>query len=456
MKVNRPHKHPRKFVGMVLMLCLLSFCTIYLHKYAESSIDKRHVNSLDFEFHGLENYVSVEDSNSDFARKDDSNKGARVWRIMDSSKWCVPRKTERVNRFLRIKGLLFVKIPKTGSTTLSGLTLRIGYRHSHLVDGCHIEACHGEAWKGRKNYLNRDLEESFLFTFVRHPSTRAISQAHHFHINLEKFEKNEEFQSVETTDAEMIAALQKAVGEEHNCTNYQMFYLQTENPHFASSNVSHVINQYDFIGVFERFDESLVVLRFLLGLDASDIVYFQSKNPKLSRSGIAYDHGCRPITSYKMTPAIEAYLNSKEWIKSQEVDLELLDVANRSLDLTIDTVIGRDKFEAALKEHRSLMERIHRKCDPIFPCSNGQLQVLDHRECYVHDSGCAFSCIDGQTSEYPPVGGFEAYVSRLRNTKYCYLGCAAEKNCEVKTQVYGWAKKAWENIVFDWNNKTLI
>lgn len=393
---------------------------------------------------GIKNEISSNSYNSNSVVQ----RYVRTWRELDSTKWCAPRKTERVNHMLNIKGLLYVKIPKTGSTTLSGVTLRIGYRHSHLAGGCHVEACHGEAWQGRKNYLNRNIDESFLYTFVRNPSTRALSQAHHFHINLEHGKLN-------ATNKEMFVALQKVANAQDNdeITNYQLFYLELKNPYYSknedyTTKISRIMEKYDFIGIAERFDESLVVMKFLLGLDASDILYIQSKNPKLT-GGVAYDHGCRPITAYERTPEVDAYLESDEWIKTQEGDFALLDAANKSLDLTIENVIGRERFEAALSEHRMLLEKVNEMCRPVSPCENGILQVLSHRECYVHDSGCGFSCLDYLTREkYPPDGGFKDYVHRLRNTKYCYLGCASDSHCEWKTQVHGYNKKAWQNIVF--------
>lgn len=41
--------------------------------------------------------------------------------------------------------------------------------------------------------------------------------------------------------------------------------------------VRDTLGKYDFVGVVERFDESLVALQLLMGLETSDILYFSSR-----------------------------------------------------------------------------------------------------------------------------------------------------------------------------------
>ena len=107
-----------------------------------------------------------------------NNVNVKPWSYFEGT-YCAARKEQKKNQNRSISGLLYVKIPKAASTTLSGVALRIGYRRSpHETMGCHVEACHGEAWKGRKNYINRTIGESFLFSFIRNPSSRSLSQAH--------------------------------------------------------------------------------------------------------------------------------------------------------------------------------------------------------------------------------------------------------------------------------------
>ena len=44
----------------------------------------------------------------------------------------------------------------------------------------------------------------------------------------------------------------------------------------ATDQVKRVFQEYDFIGVSERFDESLVAMQLLLGIDVGDILYISS------------------------------------------------------------------------------------------------------------------------------------------------------------------------------------
>jgi hypothetical protein len=39
----------------------------------------------------------------------------------------------------------------------------------------------------------------------------------------------------------------------------------------------HLLSSYDFVGITERFDESVVAMQLLLGLRTSDVLYLKAK-----------------------------------------------------------------------------------------------------------------------------------------------------------------------------------
>ena len=92
--------------------------------------------------------------------------------------------------------------------------------------------------------------------------------------------------------------------------------------------VQNMLREYDFIGLVERLDESLVLLRLLLGLNAGDILYISAK-----QSG-GYDAGGYKGTCYKIapsftTPEMKDYLNGDEWYKRNEIMLWMHKAVNR-------------------------------------------------------------------------------------------------------------------------------
>ena len=273
------------------------------------------------------------------------------------------------------------------------------------------------------------------------------------HTYLHSFHLNIEHDNLKASDDEIKIALNRTLGDHK--FGYQLFYLELNQSKVEMSVVddpieevvNRIMNDYDFIGLVERFDESLVVMRILLGLDAADILYIRSKDARLSKDGMSYDHICRPIASYEVSSEIKNYLKSEEWLRTQRGDLALYEAVSNRLDATIDNVIGRDVFDAAMAQHMSLLELARNQCDMvIFPCQGGNAQFLSHRECYLHDSGCGFWCLDGLEGTELPAGGMKQYARRLVSTKYCHLGCAAEHNCGVDNQVHG-GERPWNNII---------
>ena len=95
---------------------------------------------------------------------------------------------------------------------------------------------------------------------------------------------------------------------------------------------------------------------------------------------------------------MKEYISSSEWKNKIKLSMLLHKAVNKSLDDTIENIIGKEKFSNALNEHKYLISLVNEKCaaSTYFPCSkDGKLQYAKSRHnCYFHDSGCGYPCID--------------------------------------------------------------
>jgi hypothetical protein len=172
-----------------------------------------------------------------------------------------------------------------------------------------------------------------------------------------------------------------------------------QNPAAIHRDVEQVIQNYDFLALTERLDESLVAMRLLLDLPVSDILSASSK------VGGAYFYvnnkskspRCIPLQKSFRSPVVQAYLESDEWYAQNYGDYLLYAAANRSLDMTIERS-GKERFAEALVEYHDAMKLVKKECEArtIFPCSSsGKAQLkLSKENCYRGDAGCGYPCID--------------------------------------------------------------
>ena len=157
----------------------------------------------------------------------------------------------------------------------------------------------------------------------------------------------------------------------------------------------------------ERFDESLVAMQLLLGLETSDILYFavnrkeQWRRARIGRNQFACRHSFDWEDDLVTEPQIQDYVTeSKEWYAQNYGDYLLYHASNQSLDQTI-AKIGSDFFSLELKKFRSLLKRANEECSPIFPCSlNGTDQFEEAQYDCLSDGmiGCGYRCLDGLTA----------------------------------------------------------
>ena len=187
----------------------------------------------------------------------------------------------------------------------------------------------------------------------------------------------------------------------HPQYNYQSKYLDLppSQDEQSSSSIDRIINGYDFLGVVERMEESLVVLAMLAQIPLTDVVVYSSK----VSGGYSYNkdkEGCVKVKKKWTTPKIEEHIRG-EYRKANKDDYLLYNTALRSLDKTIDA-LGRKRVEENVKLLRSLHRRNEEKCAEkiTMPCPKPEgIQWEEQKRrasesCYEDDFGCGHACTD--------------------------------------------------------------
>ncbi|KAL7577563.1 hypothetical protein ACA910_015092 [Epithemia clementina (nom. ined.)] len=289
---------------------------------------------------------------------------------------------------------------------------------------CVHRSMHGDALG--LEYDKRDRSKSFLFSLLRHPTKRAISQFFHFDVS---------FYTVQPTDAAFLEFLRRPYLE-HNylydlmVTNYTKnlsavtraflrrhdFSNETElkkamewsKPLTRAYNrrmkigkthltkvVQDILDGYDFIAITERMDESLVAMQMLLNLTTKDILYTRA------RSSASFSNGpkknpCIYIQPSFLTPTIKDYLESPEWQHMIRGDLLLYKAANASLDRTIEA-LGKDKFQQNFRAFQAGMKLAENHCKGRVQstCSEGGDYIPpENRTCYIWGEACDHECLN--------------------------------------------------------------
>jgi len=292
-------------------------------------------------------------------------------------------------------GLLFLKPYKTGSSTASGINLRIA-RNVAQRQTKNFTLCKSRFDHTRASCLfpHRDPKKSFLWTIVRDPTKRVISQFFHFKVSRHKNEPSDEVFLNYLRKGKMIR-------------DYYIGALSTQKYKRGDDNAVDFANQilkdYNFVGITARMDESAVALAMLLSVPIADVLYLKAKGHGGYDAGGRRDHiSCTYIWPSFVSKGMEEYFKSDEWLDIVHWDRVFYQAANRSLDLTIDK-LGRERFEQNLAKYRIAKEVAHDRCLPRtrFPCSaGGKYSPAEKTDCLWKDSGCGSECLDEIAEEF--------------------------------------------------------
>lgn len=257
---------------------------------------------------------------------------------------------------------------------------------------------------------------SFLWTFLRDPTHRAMSrigaslkkQRGMLHNTMPLGDYSEEIvESLKTANDVQFGTISAGRGgfqlqytmltiiEEWSAFNASE-PTKVKDPKKVQGYVQQVIKGYNFIGLVERFDESLVALQLILGLEPNDILHFPVKTQEQFEFNPKEKVCLKPLDwNDLLSEKVRHHLESDEWFAQNYGDHLLYQAANMSLDQTILS-IGLDVFSKALKDFRQLVRQAKESCNPIFPCSSdGSLQDEESSEnCYEGWVSCGYQCLD--------------------------------------------------------------
>lgn len=190
--------------------------------------------------------------------------------------------------------------------------------------------------------------------------------------------------------------------------------LKPQNKSLEALASQDVLSLYNFLGVAERLDESLVVLQMLLGLNTSDILYltlpsWQGTYRYDEPTGTCYPNEKKVGPTYRMRKHIQdSHL--------LDIDEALYQAVNRSLDMTIEK-LGYDVFQENLEFFQQEKATIDKACRwprLKLACTNaGELREANETDCIIGGLGCGFHCID---SALKPLEKLEVPTTALEVT----------------------------------------
>ncbi|KAI2498989.1 sulfotransferase family [Fragilaria crotonensis] len=331
------------------------------------------------------------------------------------------------------EGILFQRPTKTGSTTMTGIVLRLVHNRGQKVgfEKCKHRSIHGS---GRLfKFGQRNKTRSFLFSIIRHPQARALSQIFHFEVTVGRHEPTDEFVMQKllqnynhmhylndlrvrdyASPHEASRKHQLAVRMGYDSVQSQANALEKSSPEvvrhyervwkqwreFGPNVTQHkvigdILDDYDFIAIMERMDESLVVLQMLLNLTTKEILYTRARSGGSFSNGFK-DRPCIYILPGFTSPGMKEFLASDEWKEHVAADMDFLKAAHKSLDRTIEA-LGREEFNHKLSIFRNALKLAALNCAGRVRtmCSAGGEVIRPvNTTCYVWGEGCDHDCID--------------------------------------------------------------
>eukprot|EP00514_Thraustochytrium_sp_LLF1b_P002744 CAMPEP_0184507506 /NCGR_PEP_ID=MMETSP0198_2-20121128/276_1 /TAXON_ID=1112570 /ORGANISM="Thraustochytrium sp., Strain LLF1b" /LENGTH=451 /DNA_ID=CAMNT_0026897253 /DNA_START=199 /DNA_END=1554 /DNA_ORIENTATION=- len=271
--------------------------------------------------------------------------------------------------------ILLLKGQKTGSSTSGGVARRIAARMGLNCVGCGSAS----VWKDEPSVIaphifnavkkmdmyHRKLK-TFTFGFIRDPISRCLSQFYHFRVSRG---------GTKPTPAHIIANGNKTV-------NYLTRYY----------GLDEYRDRIDFLGVTNRYQESMLVVGYKLGATMGDILYTKAKD---SSKGVKDVTGHKKTNLAKHVPISEQPKEVQdyfygEFLERNYKDTKYFEEAQQELDDTIE-VIGRERFEQKLAEYKHHLKIIDTECDSYISTTGAMKPGI---KCYYRDNGCNYRCFD--------------------------------------------------------------
>eukprot|EP00040_Diaphanoeca_grandis_P025501 m.141317 g.141317 ORF g.141317 m.141317 type:complete len:343 (-) comp30179_c1_seq4:434-1462(-) len=274
--------------------------------------------------------------------------------------------------------LILVKPTKVGGSTVAGVVRRIAAHHN--LDGftsshfgqleekrttdklCtrsqgYVSANHGT--RTEFTHTMRACHQSgkplFVMTWVRDALIRCLSAFYHFQVS--------------RLDVSPTVENKLDYCGSRSNDHFKNYLSNSKGAASADEEaVADAFASFHFVGVAERFDESMLVLRDILGLSMSDILYLPSKNSSsLSNTPTGkfdQQHNNTQVAHpplSKEPDAVQQLERSPQWQTQHKWSLQFIRLANERLNRLIEN-IGKDEFEQNLKRYKQLLLAAKQKC----------------------------------------------------------------------------------------------
>jgi hypothetical protein len=348
---------------------------------------------------------------------------SRVYQPRPNSTWCIPETTPthewRLNEQNEAVGLIYIKTYKASSSTAEGVSLSIAHNVGKRLPSTWDDSSQRKKPASACIHYNRHVFQdigglqyrassravSLIWTMVRHPIERDLSSFYFFEVSrkvnvtvtdqliLDKFRSYKGFQTSYLLPWQTNpwgAGKELLVKADQGKRSQVLEWMSTK-----------IFDEYDFIGITERFDESLAVMVLLWDLETTDVIVLSAK-----QAGGYDDAGhtgrcSKIIRPEPPSPAVKEYWSHEHAVDN--ADFLLWDAANLSLDRTIQQ-LGVERVGKVVEEIQNLRKLAEYWCahKAYFPCnSRGQKQLkLSEKSCYVQDAGCGYSCVDKIMTKY--------------------------------------------------------
>mmetsp|Transcript_48115 Transcript_48115/g.87014 ORF Transcript_48115/g.87014 Transcript_48115/m.87014 type:complete len:394 (-) Transcript_48115:133-1314(-) len=304
------------------------------------------------------------------------------------------------------ENLVYVRVPKTGSTSMSSAVMRIAAHHNlsgvfapprtwptengepgvwtdhgaldadDFGENLAVEKIHEKD----ANETADDLPSTsaiqalkkpvFPLTMVRDPASRSMSRFYYA-------------QCMGTTSEPNTST---KVWYLSGYSNNEFRYIRMS----AQTTIDDLFKFYGLIGVTERLDESLVVLAATLKVPLSDVLYL---NGKSSSEGYAYrkdsvnlQHCSSHPTLSQEPQDVQRYVEGP-FRQANDLDHQLVQRANQVLDAKIAEM----NLEPAIAKFKELLAQAQQVCKVP---GTDQHPIQELVECYQKDVGCNYKCLD--------------------------------------------------------------
>jgi Sulfotransferase family len=357
----------------------------------------------------------------------------------DSVHWTNKKKVLRTRT---TTGLFYVKLLKTASSTCASVHVRMARNvartlphagtaplvergrnkpsssssssssvHPNNWDVCQTRHLHGQAGPRGLDYRRRDANQSFLWSVVRHPVPRYVSEFLHFAVAR---------RGVAATPTRLISYLSRG----RHANQHQVAWLslslrkhqEMTYADFARLVDSHdtdalqalsdrtkrildeIMNGYNFLGVAERLDETLVVLSLLLHRPLADVLHVSVKMAGGYDDGAFHNRCVRIPTvpdSFVDSTEVQSFLSTDPaWQAYIHAEQVLYAAVNASLDATID-FLGRNVVQRKVTQLQRAQQVVTTACRPVLPCTTDGVRIPDaETDCLQGDLACGMDCLD--------------------------------------------------------------